>query len=237
LPASQRRLAVLIDADNFPPWAVERLLPEVEKLGDPVIRRIYGNISGTGSKRWADLSARFALVSRQQFVHSTGKNATDIVMVIDAMDILANDQADGFCLVSSDSDFTALATRLREGGRLVFGFGQTKTPDAFRVACHEFFLFDFKEEQSEGGEVVAFPRPAVAQAVPHIVAAIRKHATDDGWVPLSTVGTHLVQNIPDFRVKSYGVKTLKVLVGKTGRFEIEKAKGGILRIRERATDR
>jgi len=211
---------------------VERLLGEVEKLGDPIIRRIYGNIAAN-SKRWATLSARFALISRQQPVHSIGKNATDIVMVIDAMDMLANDDADGFCLVSSDGDFTALALRLREGNRQVFGFGDAKAPAAFRSACTRFFSVVLKEDKSASGEVVAFPRPAVQLAVPHILEAIKSKGTGDGWILLAKLEPHLRQHIPDFNLKDFGVSTVKDLVTKTRRFEIGMAKGAVPRVREK----
>jgi len=226
------RLAILIDADNFPPWAVERLLNEVEKLGRPIIRRIYGNIA-TNSKRWTTLSARFGLVSRQQFAHSVGKNATDIAMVIDAMDLLAHDEADGFCLVSSDGDFTALALRLREGNRLVFGFGEAKAPEHFRTACDRYFTVVFKQDKQSGGQVIAFPRPAIERALPHILAAVKVNSGGDGWAFLSRVNEHLLESIPGFNVKDYGVKTVNDLVTKTRGFEIGMAKGGVFRVREK----
>ena len=232
MSSGQPRLAVLIDADNVPTWAVERLLAEVEKLGTPVIRRIYGNIATT-SRRWSSLALRFALESRQQYVASVGLNATDIQMVIDAMDLLADDEADSFCLVSSDSDFTALALRLRQGNKQVFGFGEAKAPETFRLACTKYFPIVWKDDKSAGGEVIAFPRPSAQSLLPYIRTAMQKHASDDGWTLLSRIEGHLTSNVPGFKLSDYGVKTFKDLVTKTRCFEIGMAKGGILRVREK----
>jgi hypothetical protein len=234
--STQPRLAVLIDSENFPLWAIERIWPEIEKLGNPVIRRVYGDIA-TNSKRWAELSTRLALESRRQAVHSIGMNATDIVMVIDAMDILASANVDAFCLVSSDSDFTALAVRLRQADRLVFGFGEPRTIEAFRVACSQFFVFNFKEDTAKAGDILVLRRPSVALVVPHLLNAVKLSETNDEWVSLSTIGQYFVDNVPDFDLATYGVKTLKALVTRTGRFEIGRGKGGSLRMRERLKPR
>ena len=231
-PSVRPRLAVLIDSENFPLWALERVWTEIEKLGEPVIRRVYGNIAAN-ARRWTELSTRLALESRRQAVHSIGMNATDIVMVIDAMDILASEDVDGFCLVSSDSDFTPLAMRLRQADRLVFGFGEPRTPEAFRLACSRFLVFSFKEDTAKAGDILVLRRPSVALVVPHLLEAVKLSETGDEWVSISTVGQYFVDNVPDFDLARYGVKTLKALITRTGRFEIGRGKGGIMRMREK----
>ncbi|MFN5453125.1 NYN domain-containing protein, partial [Bradyrhizobium sp.] len=132
------RLAVLIDADNASAKIVDGLFEEIAKIGEASVRRIYGDFSSPRSKPWADTLARHAIVPQQQFAYTTGKNASDITLVIDAMDLLHSGRFDGFCLVSSDSDFTRLAARIREQGIDVFGFGEQKTPESFRQACRRF---------------------------------------------------------------------------------------------------
>lgn len=136
------RLAVLIDADNTSPKVAEGLFLEIAKLGEASVRRIYGDFSDDRMKGWARILARHAIVPQQQFAYTTGKNASDITLVIDAMDLLHTGRFDGFCLVSSDSDFTRLASRIREQGFDVYGFGQRKTPEAFRQACRRFFYIE-----------------------------------------------------------------------------------------------
>ena len=133
-----RRLAILIDADNTSPRIAAGLFEEVAKFGEASVRRIYGDFSGQRLKSWADILQKYAIDPYQQFAYTTGKNASDIALVIDAMDLLHSGQFDGFCLVSSDSDFTRLASRLREQGADVFGFGEQKTPESFRQACRKF---------------------------------------------------------------------------------------------------
>jgi len=133
-----RRLAILIDADNTSPRIAAGLFEEVAKFGEASVRRIYGDFSGQRLKSWADILQKYAIDPYQQFAYTTGKNASDIALVIDAMDLLHSGRLDGFCLVSSDSDFTRLASRLREQGADVFGFGEQKTPESFRQACRKF---------------------------------------------------------------------------------------------------
>src|SRR6478672_11038087 len=133
-----RRLAILIDADNTSPRIAAGLFEEVAKFGEASVRRIYGDFSGQRLKSWADILQKFAIDPYQQFAYTTGKNASDIALVIDAMDLLHSGRLDGFCIVSSDSDFTRLASRLREQGADVYGFGEQKTPESFRQACRRF---------------------------------------------------------------------------------------------------
>src|SRR5690348_6608883 len=150
------RLAVLIDADNTSPKIAAGLFDEVAKIGEASVRRIYGDFSSTRLKSWADLLNKFAIVPQQNFAYTTGKNASDIALVIDAMDLLYSGRFDGFCLVSSDSDFTRLAARLRESGMTVYGFGERKTPKPFVAACDKFIYvenlrFDDDVQDAAGG--------------------------------------------------------------------------------------
>jgi len=135
-----KKLAVLIDADNASARIADGLFGEIAKIGEASVRRIYGDFSGARLKSWADIISTHAIVPQQNFANTVGKNASDIALVIDAMDLLHSERFDGFCLVSSDSDFTRLAARIREQGTDVFGFGEQKTPESFRQACHRFFF-------------------------------------------------------------------------------------------------
>lgn len=228
MPAVPNRLAVLIDAENISPKVVEKLFEDVRSLGIPTIRRVYGDL--THSKGWIAASARFALLSRQQFVRSSGKNSTDICMVVDAMDIMARDRIDGVCLVSSDSDFTALAIRLREQGLKVYGFGErAKTPECFRTACDRFLPVD---------RVVAdVPAPSkdatshLSDAIRLIKGALAKSTAIDGLVALSIVGNHIKNSAPEFSARYCGPGKLRKLVQETGQFEIVVAAKGHASIR------
>lgn len=143
MPSESRspRLAVLIDADNASAKIADGLFEEIAKIGEASVRRIYGDFSSARSKAWADVLSTHAIIPQQQFAYTTGKNASDITLVIDAMDLLHSGRFDGFCLVSSDSDFTRLAARIREQGTDVFGFGEQKTPESFRQACRRVYLY------------------------------------------------------------------------------------------------
>ena len=152
------RLAVLIDADNASPRIAAGLFEEIAKIGEASVRRIYGDFSGTRLKAWADILSKHAIIPYQQFAYTTGKNASDIALVIDAMDLLHSGRFDGFCLVSSDSDFTRLASRVREQGLDAYGFGQRKTPEAFRQACKRFFFTEnLMPEPAPGAAAPAHP--------------------------------------------------------------------------------
>lgn len=160
------RLAVLIDADNVQPSTIEGVLAEVARRGDAIVKRIYGNFTSPNNSSWAKTLQKGALKPVQQFAYTTGKNATDIALVIDAMDLLHTRKFDGFCLVSSDSDFTGLAMRIREEGLTVFGFGAEKTPEAFRNACHRFFLTQKKPPVSQGNATAVPAPPPARQPTP-----------------------------------------------------------------------
>lgn len=231
------RLAVLIDADNVSPRIAEGLFEEIAKIGEASVRRIYGDFSGTGHKSWADILSGHAIVPHQNFAYTKGKNATDIALVIDAMDLLHSGRFDGFCLVSSDSDFTRLATRIREHGIDVYGFGEQKTPDSFRNACRRFIFTEnlLPEAPGRGPTTGSKPlRPSTA-AVPFLRRVVSLLDDEDGWVGLSAVGQQLGKLAPDFDPRTYGHAKLSELVKKTGIFEVETPKGKGMRIRLKKT--
>src|SRR3984885_6868457 len=188
-----RRFAVLIDADNTSPRIAAGLFEEIAKFGEASVRRIYGDFSGTRLKSWAEILQKYAIDPYQQFAYTTGKNASDIALVIDAMDLLHSGRFDGFCLVSSDSDFTGLASRLREQGADVYGFGAQKTPESFRQACRRFIYTENLLPQARTTDSGAAPQskslqPASA-ALPILKKAISQAETEgDGWVSLGIVG-------------------------------------------------
>jgi len=235
------RLAVLIDADNTSPRIAAGLFDEVAKIGEASVRRIYGDFSGTRLKSWAEILSKYAIVPHQNFAYTTGKNASDIALVIDAMDLLYSGRFDGFCLVSSDSDFTRLAARIREQGVDVFGFGAQKTPESFRQACRRFI---YTENLMPEAPAPDRPTPAVTKglqpasaAVPLLSKAIALMSDDDGWVNLRGVGQRLSNLAPDFDPRTYGMAKLGDLVTKTGAFEVKRLDGGDVQIRPKVVQR
>jgi len=231
------RLAVLIDADNASAKIADGLFEEIAKIGEASVRRIYGDFSNARSRGWADILSKHAIIPQQQFAYTTGKNASDITLVIDAMDLLHSGRFDGFCLVSSDSDFTRLASRMREQGADVYGFGAQKTPESFRQACRRFIYTEnllpaaaTPNAETPSRTVALQPRSA---AIPILKKAISQIESEDGWVPLGQVGSQLSNLFSDFDVRSYGHSKLSDLVRKTEAFDIEKGDGGP-RIRARA---
>lgn len=232
--AEQQRLprfAVLIDADNTSPQIAGGLFEEVAKFGEASVRRIYGDFSGPHLKSWSDILQKHAIDPYQQFAYTKGKNASDIALVIDAMDLLHSGRFDGFCLVSSDSDFTRLASRMREQGADVYGFGAQKTPESFRQACRRFIYTEnllpvataTSNTETPSKPISLQPRSA---AIPFLNKAISQIESEDGWVPLGQVGTQLSNLFSDFDVRSYGHSKLSDLVRKTEAFDIEKGEGG-----------
>src|SRR5246127_5184957 len=187
-----RRLAILIDADNTSPRIAAGLFEEVAKFGEASVRRIYGDFSGQLLKSWADILQKYAIDPYQQFAYTTGKNASGIALVIDAMDLLHSGRLDGFCLVSSDSDFTRLASRLREQGADVYGFGEQKTPESFRQACRRFIYTEnlLPEAQAAAPEEGPPRKPLEppSAAIPLLNKAMMQIETEDGWVGLGGVG-------------------------------------------------
>ncbi len=241
------RFAVLIDADNAPARIVDGLFEEIATFGEAIVRRIYGDFSGPRLKPWVEVLARHAIQPCPQFANTTGKNASDIALVIDAMDLLHGGGLDGFCLVSSDSDFTRLASRLREKGADVYGFGERKTPESFRQACRRFIYTENLLPEPPGGTAAAAaapggeadpvpaapPRLPASRAVPLLRKAIEQMETEDGWAVLGTVGQHLAQIASDFDTRTYGCRTLSDLVRRTGAFDLDDSRRPVLRIRVR----
>lgn len=230
-------LAVLIDADNTSAQIAEGLFEEIAKLGEASARRIYGDFASPHLKSWVDILQKHAITPWQQFAYTKGKNASDIALVIDAMDLLHSGRFDGFCLVSSDSDFTRLASRLREQGADVYGFGAQKTPESFRQACRRFIYTENLVAGPSTPEQNATPSPATLKppsaAVPMLKKAIAQIDSEDEWVNLGPVGQQVSKLFSDFDTRTYGFGKLSDLVRKTGAFDVEKGDGGHLRIRLR----
>ncbi len=234
IPAATPRLAVLIDADNASAKIADALFDEIAKIGEASVRRIYGDFSGSRLKAWAEILHKHAILAHQNFAHTTGKNASDIALVIDSMDLLHGGRMDGFCLVSSDSDFTRLASRIREQGVDVYGFGEQKTPESFRQACRRFIYTENLQggapDNGEAAPKIKEQQPPT-KAIPLFRKAVAQMEDDDGWVHLSPVGSVLNKMAPDFDPRTYGCKKLSDLVKKTGAFEVKKAKNGGMVIR------
>ena len=234
------RLAVLIDADNASARIAPGLFEEIARIGEASVRRIYGDFSGTRLKSWADILSTHAIMPYQNFAYTTGKNASDIALVIDAMDLLHSGRFDGFCLVSSDSDFTRLAARIREQGIDVYGFGEQKTPESFRQACRRFVYTENLLPEAPTPDRPERPdaRPAsvrkpVAEATTLIRTAISQLDDENGWVALGRVGQRLAILATDFDPRSYGQAKLGDLVDKTGAFEVRRNDTGGVYIRAR----
>jgi uncharacterized LabA/DUF88 family protein len=230
------RFAVLIDADNTSPKVVEGLFEEVAKFGEASVRRIYGDFSNQRLKSWIEVLQKHAIDPYQQFAYTTGKNASDIALVIDAMDLLHSGRFDGFCLVSSDSDFTRLASRLREQGADVYGFGAQKTPESFKQACRRFiYTENLMADTQSGGPNPPQSRSLASPsaAVTLLTKAVSQIDSEDGWVNLGQVGKQLSNLASDFDVRTYGFPKLSDLVRSTGAFEIDPTEGRNMRIRVR----
>ncbi|MFW6055162.1 MAG: NYN domain-containing protein [Thermodesulfobacteriota bacterium] len=224
------RLAVLIDADNAQAAVIKGLLAEIARFGEATVRRIYGDFTARTSSSWKKVLQQYAIKPVQQFAYTKGKNATDSTLIIDAMDLLYTRKFDGFCLVTSDSDFTGLAMRLREEGLTVLGFGEKKTPEAFRNACHKFVFTEVLRPSAatetdappakagKGQKPVPPQAPAAATDQEHefpkqfVLTALEQSSDDAGWANLSTFGSYLNKLQPDFDSRLYGYKKLSDLV-------------------------
>ncbi|HKR12418.1 MAG TPA: NYN domain-containing protein [Pyrinomonadaceae bacterium] len=213
------KLAVLIDADNAQASVIGDLLTEVSRYGTATIKRAYGDWTTPQLNGWRESLNSLAIRPIQQFRYTSGKNATDSALIIDAMDLLHGGRVDGFCLVSSDSDFTRLATRIREAGLLVYGFGEKKTPRAFVAACDKFIYT----------EILRAPvaKPAANEAPqeplkPLLLAATAGAARDDGWAPLSVVGSLVAKSNPSFDPRNYGCEKLGELVSRQTYLKVKK---------------
>jgi hypothetical protein len=205
-------LAVLIDSDNAQAAVISDLLAEVAQVGTATVKRAYGDWTTPQLGSWKEVLNVHAIVPVQQFSYTTGKNATDSALIIDAMDLLHGGRVDGFCLVSSDSDFTRLATRIREQGLLVIGFGERKTPKPFVAACDRFLYTDILR-RGNSRRAAAEPEDGAATPLqPFLCEAISAVTQDDGWAPLGMVGSLLQKNDPAFDARSYGFRKLSELV-------------------------
>lgn len=238
--APSLRLAVLIDADNAQASVMEGLFAEIARFGEATVRRIYGDFTSSQSASWKKVLNQFSIKPVQQFAYTSGKNATDGTMIIDAMDLLYTRRFDGFCLVTSDSDFTGLAVRLREEGVTVIGFGEQKTPAAFRTACHKFVLTEVLRPTAAPEPGVDRPpagaaelsasastKEAVSQGLPALPVplmrdAIEQSSGDDGWAHLGTFGQYLSKLKSDFDSRVYGHRKLSDLVrARTDVFDVQ----------------
>lgn len=220
------KLAVLIDGDNIPSAYVKEMMEEIAKYGNPTIKRIYGDWTKPHLAKWKNVLLENAVTPIQQYGYTQGKNATDSAMIIDAMDILYSGKVNGFCLVSSDSDFTRLATRLREAGMNVIGIGEKKTPDPFIVACDRFIYIEIlKNQAKESSKEKTTKKSEYDKITPKVVkliaSTISDVADDDGWAFLGDVGSLLQKKQPNFDSRNYGYQKLTPMINSIDKFEIE----------------
>ncbi|MFD2554927.1 NYN domain-containing protein [Sphingobacterium tabacisoli] len=235
------KLAVLIDADNVPYANVKEMLEEISKSGTPTVKRIYGDWTKPHLSGWKNVLLDNAIIPIQQYSYTTGKNSSDSALIIDAMDILYSEKVDGFCIVSSDSDFTRLATRLREAGMLVIGLGERKTPAPFIAACNKFIYLEIlkpvgKEEvaktsvKSVTKEVSKPAQKAIdkvdKKTVTMIVNSVDDLADETGWTFLGSLGSFISKKKPDFDPRNYGFNKLYDLIKYINRFEIDERDSG-----------
>ena len=229
------RIAVLIDADNIPSTNVKAMMEEIAKYGTPTFKRIYGDWTKPNITGWKNVLLENAITPIQQYGYTVGKNATDSAMIIDAMDILYTEKVDGFCIVSSDSDFTRLATRLREAGMMVIGLGQKKTPNPFIVACDKFIYLEIltpaiksnvkievgKDKKESRTSEVETLKKVDRDTINLISSTITDLADDSGWAFLGEVGNLLLKKQPDFDPRNFGFAKLAPLIKSIGKFEID----------------
>jgi len=250
MPDKRPLLAVLIDADNTSPKHAAAIFEEVASFGEASVRRIYGDFSSPQLSGWNKILLEHGLNPQQSPAYTTGKNSSDIALVIDGMDLLHTGRFEGFVLVSSDSDFTRLASRIREQGLDVYGIGQKKTPDAFRKACKRFiFVENLGSDTNDAGPAptTAPARPSTAQTdvapdngntkeppskvIPLVLAAMRSIDPDGDWYTLGQLGQYLVSANPEFDPRTYGSAKLSDLLRKSGRFEVAQRQGNHLDVR------
>ncbi len=228
------KLAVLIDGDNIPSKYIKEMMEEITKYGTPTIKRIYGDWTQPHLNKWKNILLENAITPIQQYGYTTGKNATDSAMIIDAMDILYSEKVNGFCLVSSDSDFTKLATRLREAGMVVYGIGEKKTPNPFIVACDKFIYLEILQPNEEvkdakSGKTTKVKRKYDA-ITPQVIKLLKNSVSDaadeDGWAFLGDVGSLIMKKQPNFDSRSFGFEKLTPLFNSINKFEIEERTQG-----------
>jgi hypothetical protein len=222
-------LAVLVDADNVPPSRIGAVLAEVARFGTASVKRVYGDWTSSQLKSWKVEANKHVIQPMQQFAHTTGKNSTDSALIIDAMDLLYTGRFQGFCIVSSDSDFTRLASRIREQGITVYGFGERKTPESFRNACDQFTYLDILGGSDSEPAAVRPTRKGSATTSPQddtrLVEGLRDSvstaSSEDGWANLASVGLLLRKRQPDFDSRNWGYAKLSDLFRASGQFTVE----------------
>ena len=227
---STDKLAVLIDADNAQPSIVDGLLAEIANYGVASVKRIYGDWTGPGLKGWKEVLLEHSIQPMQQFAYTKGKNATDSAMIIDAMDLLYTGKFDGFCIVSSDSDFTKLASRIRESGLLVYGFGEQKTPTPFVSACDKFIFTEVLRAKIDESEAIVKQSSNELKQDTKLVSLLRNaveaSSDESGWAQLGPVGSNIAKQAPEFDSRNYGYGKLGELVTATKLFELEERQVG-----------
>lgn len=227
---STSKLAVLIDADNAQPSIIEGLLAEIAKYGTANVKRIYGDWTQPQLRSWKEVLLQHSIQPIQQFGYTRGKNATDSALIIDAMDLLYTQRFDGFCLVSSDSDFTKLAARIREAGLVVYGFGERKTPEPMVAACDKFIFTEVLQDEEEDRDTRKKRSGNALKQDTKLVNLVRKAvetASDEsGWAHLAPVGSYIAKQSPEFDPRNYGYKKLGELIKAMGLFEMEERSVG-----------
>lgn len=215
------KLAVLIDADNAQATIVNELMAEVSRYGTATVKRAYGDWTTPNLRGWKEVLHKLAIQPMQQFSFTTGKNATDSSLIIDAMDLLHSGAVSGFCLVSSDSDFTRLATRIREAGLVVYGFGEQKTPQPFVAACDKFIYTEILRAQGDAPQAPVVPQGPGQDLEAMLRTAVTAALRDNGWAPLSTVGSLIMKNHSSFDPRNYGCQKLGELIRKQPYLEVK----------------
>lgn len=232
-------LAVLVDADNVPPSKIGAVLTEVARFGTASVKRVYGDWTAPNLSGWKSAASEHVIQPMQQFANTKGKNATDSALIIDAMDLLYTGRFHGFCIVSSDSDFTRLASRIREEGITVYGFGERKTPEAFRNACDQFTYLEVLEEPAAQSIAAPAKRVATAQLrtdgklVSGLRTSVATASGEEGWANLSAVGLLMRKQHPDFDPRNWGFAKLSDLVKATELFVVEARPGGGMQVQSK----
>jgi|SRR5690554_914216 len=235
------KLAVLIDADNVPYSNIKEMLEEITRHGTPTIKRIYADWTKPTVSGWKGVLLENAITPIQQYSYTTGKNSSDSAMIIDAMDILYSDKVDGFCIVSSDSDFTRLAMRIRESGSKVIGIGEKKTPQPFITACDKFIYIEIlkaRETEETKAKTKAKSKPDASplkkvdkDLIKLIAASVDELSDESGWAFLGSLGNYILRRRPDFDPRNYGFQKLFPLIQSLGKFETDERETGVKNIR------
>ncbi|MBO9703177.1 MAG: NYN domain-containing protein [Sporocytophaga sp.] len=239
---TEDKLAVLIDADNVPYANVKEMLEEISKYGTPTIKRIYADWTKPTISGWKNVLLENAITPVQQYSYTTGKNSSDSALIIDAMDILYSGKVNGFCIVSSDSDFTRLATRLREAGMTVIGFGEKKTPQPFISACDKFIYLEIlkssKQDTYNITQKASKPKSkgeplskVDAETIKMIIESVNDLADESGWTFLANLGNFIIKKKPDFDPRNYGFPKLLPLIKNINKFHIDERDTGVNNIR------